>query len=221
MADLMILYRNILFSCVTLMALLSAGKFCPAAPEPAIVQPLGNWTLDVLFEQPRQIVLKSDRQAPLKRFWYTIITVTNNQDIAVDFYPQFELVTDTFQAISAGDGVPISVFEHVKKRHQGRYPFLEYWEKTSNKVLKGSDNTKDIAIIWPDFDTNAKGVQLFISGLSDETVAIEHPVEKDNAGRAARVMLRKTLELSYTLSGDPAFRSDTSLAYADRRWVMR
>ncbi len=32
----------------------------------------------------------------------------------------------------------------------------------------------DIAILWLDFDPKANSIKLFISGLSNETVAIDH-----------------------------------------------
>ena len=67
----------------------------------------------------------------------------------------------------------------------------------------------------------AKGIKLFITGLSNETVAVDHPVAKDQMGKPLRVFLRKTLELSYRLGGDPTFRSDTRLLFESKRWVMR
>ncbi|MHC4361609.1 MAG: hypothetical protein ACYSTZ_02185, partial [Planctomycetota bacterium] len=69
---------------------------------------------------------------------------------------------------------------------------------------------------WPDFDARAKGMKIFVSGLSNETVATDHPIAKDK-----KVYLRKTLELSYDLRGDPALRSDAKLVYQNKRWVMR
>ena len=78
------------------------------------------------------------------------------------------------------------------------------------------DNAKDIAIIWPDFDPSAKGFKLFISGLSNETAVVKHPIIKDKD-----VYLRKTLELDYILRSDPALRSSVKLNYRDKRWVMR
>ena len=59
------------------------------------------------------------------------------------------------------------------------------------------------------------------TGLSNETAVIDHPVAKDQAGRPKKVYLRKTLELSYNLTGDPAFRSDARLIFNGKRWVMR
>jgi len=192
-----------------------------AAPEPAIVQGPGLWTLDVTFEHPQQMVLQSGTQGKLRRFWYTLITLTNKTNDDVDFYPKCELMTDTFQIIPAGRNVSPVVFEQIKRRHQNKYPFLEPLEKAGNRILQGEDNTKDIAIIWPDFDVQAESIQIFMTGLSNETVAIAHPVKKDQTGRPVMVFLRKTLELSYSLRGDPALRSDVGIAYKDKRWIMR
>ena len=52
-------------------------------------------------------------------------------------------------------------------------------------------------------------------------MAIDHPVAKDETGRPVKVFLRKTLELTYSLGGDPNFRSDARLIYRDKHWVMR
>ena len=94
-------------------------------------------------------------------------------------------------------------------------------ENVDNKILQGEDNTKDIAIIWPDFDTKAKSIKLFFGGLSNETISIDHPVAKDKSGKPKPVFLRKTLELNYSLGGDPAYRSTVELIYKGKRWIMR
>jgi len=205
----------------TLVILGVMACICPAAPEPAIVQGPDDWTVNVTFEHPQQIMLQLSGDKKLRRFWYTLITLTNKTKRDVDFYPRCELMTDTFQIIPAGKGMSAAVFEQIKSRHQSKYPFLESLEKTSNKILQGKDNTKDIAIIWPDFDAKAKNIKLFIAGLSNETVAIDHPVDKDDRGKPVKVYLRKTLELSYGISGDPALRSDAKLSYKGKHWVMR
>jgi len=192
-----------------------------AAPEPAIVQGPDEWTIDVTFEHPQQIILQLSGDKEPKRYWYTIITLTNKTNHDVDFYPKCELMTDTFEIIPAGKGMPATVFEQIKKRHQRRYQLLESLENAGNKILQGEDNTKDIAIIWPDFDVRANGIKVFIAGLSNETVAIDHPTAKDQTGKPAKVYLRKTLELSYKLGGDAAFRSNAKLIYEGKRWVMR
>jgi len=192
-----------------------------AAPQPAIVPGPTDWTVDVTFEHPQQIVVRPGGRNEPKRFWYMIVTLTNKTNRDVDFYPKCDLMTDTFQIIPAGKGTPIVVFEQIKRRHQHGYPFLESLEKVDNKILQGQDNTRDIAIVWPDFDARAKNITLFIAGLSNETIVIDHPVAKDKSGKPVRVFLRKTLELNYTLPGDATLRSDVDLSYKGKRWIMR
>jgi hypothetical protein len=207
-------YRTLVISAVI-------TSFCMAAPEPAIVPPVGIWTLDTEFTHPQQIVLHRTSDKKPVRFWYTIITLMNNIDEDVDFYPMCDLMTDTFQITQAGKDVSPLVFEQVKQRHKSRYPFLELLNRSGDRILQGEDNTKDIAVIWPDFDIKAKNIKVFIAGLSNESVAINHPTEKDDLGNPQKVFLRKTLELNYELKGDPALRSSTTLKYKGKRWIMR
>lgn len=198
-----------------------AACVCLAAPEPAIVPAPGQWTVDVEFTHPQQLVLRRSSDNQPVRFWYVILTLTNNTGNDVGFYPKCDLMTDTFQIIPAGRSVAPAVFERIRKRHEKRYPFLEPLDRAGNKILQGEDNTKDVAVIWPDFDVQAKNIGLFITGLSNETVGVDHPVATDETGKPLRVFLRKTLGLSYDLRGDPALRSSFSLAYRGKRWVMR
>ncbi len=198
------------------MACVSLG-----APEPAIVQGPDEWTVDATFEHPQQIILQLGGDKQPRRYWYMIITLTNKTNRDVDFYPKSELMTDTFEIVPAGKGTSAAVFEQIKRRHQGMYPFLESLEKAGNKILQGEDNTKDIAIIWPDFDAQAKGIKIFIAGLSNEAIAIDHPTAKDETGKPVKIYLRKTLELSYKLRGDAAFRSGAKLIYEGKDWIMR
>jgi len=209
------------FVCGTSVLGVVIACVCLAAPKPAIVPGPGQWTIDTVFTHPQQIVLRGGGDGQSTRFWYTIITLTNNTRSDVDFYPKCDLMTDTFRIIPAGKGVTPVVFKQIKRRHESRYPFLEPLEKVGNRILQGEDNTKDIAIIWPDFDIRAKNIKVFITGLSNETAAIDHPIAKDEMGRPIKVFLRKTLELNYSLRGDPALRSDVKLAFKGKRWIMR
>jgi hypothetical protein len=194
---------------------------CLAAPEPAIVPAPGDWTVNLTFEKPQPIELKVGAAGELQRFWYMIVSLTNNTGRDVEFYPKCELMTDTFEITTAERGVPAVVFERLKRRYEGRYPFLEKLERTNSKMLQGEDSAKDIVIIWRDFDSKAKNISIFIAGLSNETAVISHPIAKDENGNPLNVFLRKTLELKYSLSGDPMFRDDAKLLYKGKRWVMR
>jgi hypothetical protein len=204
--------------------LLVVANLSLAAPQPAIVQGPGLWTVEVEFTHPQQIVLGRGPQGP-RTYWYVIATVTNRTGQDVEFYPQCDLVTDTFQIVPAGRRVPPAVFELIKQRHADQYPFVEslddVLEAEDNRILQGEDNTKDIALIWQDFDPEATGFSIFLKGLSNEIAVVDHPVAFDQAGEPVQVFLRKTLELDYSLRGDPALRGALQVAHKDTTWVMR
>ena len=205
----------------TLVVFLVFTSISFAAPEPAVVQGPGLWTLNTIFTNPQQIVLMRTEDNKPVRFWYIIVTMTNDSGQDADFYPKCELVTDTFQIIPAGKGVGTEVFERIKERHKSTYPFLELFGMTDNKILQGSDNTKDIVIIWPDFDPESNNINIFLTGLSNETAVIEYPNIGTQNAEQRQAYLRKTLELSYSIRGNPASLSGASLEYKDKSWVMR
>lgn len=191
-------------------------------PEPAVVQGGSQWTLDIEYDQPQQIMVNLPGQEKAQRFWYIILTLTNNsENMDAPFYPSCDLMTDTFKIVRAGKGVRKDVFRLIKLKHQGSYPFLAPIDEVDNKILQGQDNTVDVAIIWGDFDAKAKEATLFIAGLSNETAAITHPTKKNAAGGAEMIYLRKTLALKYTVGGDPQLRQSANLKFKEKNWVMR
>jgi hypothetical protein len=191
-----------------------------AAPTPAIVQRPGQWTLDVRYEHPQQLVLPYG-PAGEQRFWYMIMTVTNRTGMDVEFYPKCDLMTDTFQIVPAGRAVPAVVFQMIQQRHASRYPLLQSLQSVPNRILEGEDNALDIAIIWQDFDAQASTFQVFVGGLSNEIAVIAHPVAAGEDGKPLPVYLRKSLELNYGFRSDPALRSSVEVVYKDLNWVMR
>ncbi len=192
-----------------------------AAPEPAIVQGPTQWTIDTEYTHPQQIILQNTANNKPMVFWYMIITLTNNTGDDVSFYPKCDLMTDNFQIIPEGKDVTPAIFEQIKLRHKSRYQFLEPISKADNKLLQGEDNTKDIVIIWPDFNGKAKNITLFITGLSNETAVVDHPVAKAPTGQPQKVFLRKTLELKYAVKGNLTSRYDMSADFKGKRWIMR
>ncbi|MBN1817016.1 MAG: hypothetical protein JW828_06620 [Sedimentisphaerales bacterium] len=191
-------------------------------PRPAAVPAIGDWTLEVVYENPQQITMRLPGEEQPRRFWYILLTVTNTSAMAdAPFYPSCEMVTDTFKTIQAGTNTPRAVFDAIKLRHQGVYPFLEALEDVDHKILQGQDHKRDIAIIWPDFDAKAGTVTFFVAGLSNETTVIDHPIETDAAGRPQKVILRKTLGLEYFTGGDAQLRAQTNLTFKSKIWVMR
>lgn len=191
-----------------------------AAPKPAILQKAGHWTVEVKFEHPQQITVPWGVNGQ-SRFWYIIATVTNRTGRDIDFYPNCELLTDTFQVLPAGKGVPPVVFQQIQQRHGSVYQFLEPLEKVDSRILQGEDNAKEIVIAWQDFDTQAESFKVFLGGLSNETAVVRHPVATDQNGQPLQVFLRKTLELNYALHSDPTLRPSVQTVYKGQNWVMR
>jgi hypothetical protein len=156
-----------------------------------------------------------------QRFWYIILTITNDTNQDMPFFPAFYMVTDTFKVIPAEKRMRKVVFDKIKRLNQGSYPFLESLDFVGNRILQGQDNTRDIAVIWPDFDPKAKNINMFFSGLSNEIAVIDHPIKKDAIGSPAKVYLSKTLQLSYAIGGDERLRAYAKLAPTGREWIMR
>jgi len=195
-----------------------------AYPEPTLAGKLNTWDLDVVFSKPQQISVNipgDAKNAPARRFWYVILTVTNNTRDDVDFYPYCDLMTDTLKITPAGKKVMDVVFKKIQLIQQPRYPFIERLGVANNRILQGKDNAKDIAVIWPDFDGKTKKIDMFIGGLSNETVVIKHPVKKDKNGNPKKVYLQKTLQLKYAIGGNKKFRSDAKMKFLSKHWIMR
>lgn len=190
-------------------------------PKPSLVDKDGQWTLDIQYEHPRQISVNVPGNSQPQRYWYMIVSLTNNTDREIPFYPAAELVTDTFQTVPSGCVVQQQLYEEVKRRHRGSYPFLECLDFTDHLIRNGNDNTRDFVFFWPDFDSKADQVRFFIGGLSNETAAVQHPIQVDSLGNPVRIYLQKTLELTYNIGVDPSLRSQASLNFEGQGWVMR
>jgi len=209
---------------ILIIAFILSGMAIDAgsAPKPVSVQRAGQWTLDVQYSQPLQIAVGIPGQPIPQRFWYIILTMTNNASKEeASLIPSCELVTDTFKTIPAGKNVPKEVFEQIKAKHEGQYPFLESMDFPDMRIRRGADNARDIAIIWPEFDPKANIISLFIAGLSNEATVINDPVKKDEAGAPVKVYLQKTLQLNYLNATDPALREQAGLTFQKQSWVMR
>ena len=201
---------------------LSVSTAVAAYPEPEVVQKGKQWTLNVDYSAPEQITLQLPDQKKPQRFWYIILSVTNETSLdEVEFYPLCRLTTDTFQEIPADKQVSVVVFNTVKDKHKGTYPFLESLDFKDHRVSRGEDNTRDFAIIWPDFDPKAKRVNLFVGGLSNETAVVEHPEKKDEDGNSEKIFLQKTLQLKYAVAGDEKLRATATMKEIEQSWVMR
>lgn len=194
-----------------------------AAPKPALVPADGVWQLDIEFHgQPQQITITMPGDAEPRSFWYLPYTITNNTDHEVRFYPQFDLLTDTLKLYHAGEGVRQPIFEAIRERYNSTIPLLEPESMITGRILLGADNARDSLVIFPDFDPEATSVSIFVAGLSNENVIVEHPtLTEDEEAQPKQVLLRKTLRMQYRIVGDAINPGQRVLLYHSLDWIMR
>ncbi|MBN2210551.1 MAG: hypothetical protein JW709_04070 [Sedimentisphaerales bacterium] len=203
------------------LLVLTAGLCVWAAPKPSLVPEPGLWQLDIqLHGQPQQInvVLPGDTEPT--RFWYLLYTITNNTGEDVNFYPRADLFTDTLLTYTGGAKSRRQVFEAIRQRHATAIPLLEMESQVTGPILQGEDNARDTVAIFEEFDPQATKVQIFISGLSNETVQVKNPMGAQGK-ESDTVLLRKTLALDYQVPGDEYNPANRVLLYRGRNWIMR
>ncbi|MFQ5489458.1 MAG: hypothetical protein ACE5GE_01945 [Phycisphaerae bacterium] len=212
--------RYILF-----LAGLMALPFGPAdaAPKPALA--LGHWQLDFAFHDPARISVTLPGDDRPSTVWYVLYSVTNLTGREVDFYPVFDLVTDTFQVVEGGRGIHPDVYQAIRDRHARQYPFFTMPKDVLGTLRQGEDNTRTAAIAFRDFDPQASRFTVYVAGLSGEMARVANPTfnrdlpESDN--NRPFFVLRKTLAVTYELPGDAQSRNLADPIRVKREWVMR
>lgn len=211
--------------------LLAASVLCAASvvfgqatrPEPALAS--SAWTLNFKFQDPQRLSVVEPGKAEPTVYWYMLYTVENQTDQEVDFYPEFQLVTDTMQTITSGQDVSPEAFRSVFRRAND--PALLAPERIAGRILRGKDRARHGVAIWKDFDPKAKGFTIYVGGLSGEVMRWKNPAfdaEKPvKQGNQKYFLLRKTLAIPYTLPGSEGSRSSaTPRRNAEgQKWVMR
>jgi hypothetical protein len=198
-----------------------------ATPQPAPV-PL-SWQLDIDVKTPRAISVLLPGAKAMQTFWYMVYTVTNRTGSDQTFVPEFTLYTDTGQVLKAGTQVPADVFDFVTRAVND--PHLRDSVNVTGKLLQGADNAKTGVAIWPDFDAQAGSFDVFVGGLSGESVEISLPapvevVQRTLTGTTQQVtkdkmVLSKTLQLQYSVPGEAASRPQAVPSLEKKDWVMR
>lgn len=192
-------------------------------PGPAVIPPAGVWQLDIqLNGHLQRIAVALAGSDEPKTYWYQLYTVTNNTGEDIEFYPQFEIFTDTFKLYPANTTIRRPVFEAIRDRYSKSIPLLEPEELITGKILFGRDNARDSVAVFEQFDPNATKVMIFVAGLSNETIRLDNPTDLDaETGMPKKVLLRKTLMLEYQVVGDKYNPQARALVYRNRDWLMR
>jgi hypothetical protein len=210
---------------LAVLALLCASA--ATAPKPQDVAT--KWELGFESNQPRPIRLQVPGEKTLSTFWYIPYTVTNQTDDEQIFVPEFVLYTDTGQILQAGKNVPSVVFTAIQK--ELNEPLLkDMVDISKGSFLRGANNARQGVMIFTDIDPEAGSFDIFVGGLSGETVKIQPPnpigVETRVDGNKrvemkSEVFLSKTRKLHYSLPGEASARFTTPPILESDTWVMR
>lgn len=206
-----------------LCVIIGLSSWAQARPKPSLSPE--SWELKFRFEEPRRISVFLPGQEKPVVYWAMIYKVTNLTGREVNWYPDFELVTDSLQVVRSERKVSPEAFREIK--NQVGDPLLLPPEKVTGRLLRGEDQARHGVAIFRDFDPKAKSFKIFVSGLSGEFVRLKNPafVSKNPEGPENQryFTLRKTLEIPYKFPGSETTRR---LARPQREvekqtWIMR
>ncbi len=194
-----------------------------AAPKPSPASP--SWQLEFEFHDPGRISLVLPGDDHATTYWYLLYSVTNNTGREVEFYPSFDLVTDTLKVVEGGSGIHPAAYQAIRKRYAKLYPFFVAPREAAGVLRQGTDHKLTSAIALLDFDPRASEFTMHVAGLSGETARVPNPAydpDKPESDKNMRFfVLRKTLAVTYELPGDPQSRNLATPRRVKREWVMR
>lgn len=167
-------------------------------------------------------------------YWYLPYTVINRSAATQRFFPTFQLVTQDLKVIDTDTGIRPLVFNAIRERHRVTHKYLVHPTQAIGELRTGEDNARESVAIWRDVDLTGNRFKIFVAGLSGEARLVPNPAydpkqpQPASSAEGARensnpkyFTLRKTLELSYTLPGSEATRSEVEPVLERVRWVMR
>lgn len=213
-----------LLQCMSL-CMLSAATSQPA---PVAIEPSAapvSWELNFRFQDPERVSVVVPGKAEPVVYWFMLYVVENPGNEEVDFYPRFELVTNTLQVIPSEIRVSPEAFRAIERRAEN--PLLVTPERAIGKLLRGKDRARHSVAIFKDFDPKATSFTIFVSGLSGEFRREKNPAfdasKPESETNKRYFTFRKTLAIPYKFPGSPATRRSVAPErLADKQqWLMR
>jgi hypothetical protein len=119
------------------------------------------------------------------------------------FAPRVELFTDKGEIIRSGRGVPTEVTRRLRGLLQNK--LLEDENQIIGDLRQGKEHAKDGLLIWSATDLGSNDLTIFLTGLSNDTEQVAHPVTGE------KIVLRKTLRLDYRVAGNADERGSDSV----------
>jgi len=200
-----------------------SAAFGRAAPQASLAP--ASWQLDFTFHDPQRLIVKLPGDTRETTLWYMLYEVTNNTGQDVQFYPSFQLVTDTLRVVDGGSDISPSVYDVIAARHKKEFPFLARPTQVTGLLLQGEGNARSSVAVFTDFDRDADRFTVYVSGLSGELASVPNPAfdrrREDSEENMRSFILRRTLAVLYDLPGDPQTRAHATPIRRTREWVMR
>ncbi len=170
------------------------------------------WELKFEVGTPTRVVVSTPNDPSPKAYWYLTYTVANHTGRELTFLPCFEMLDSSGRVTRSDRLIPAAVFATVQQR-EGKQ-FLEPALRIAGELRIGDDQMRDGVAIWPEAEANLSRFTVFASGFSGESTTITGPDNKP-------VILRKSLQLDYAVSGDRRFASDNAVEETSRSFIMR
>ena len=215
--------KSIKYILISAVVLGSMTGVLRAVPKPKVNSQ--SWQLKFDYHDLQRIKVVLPGDSTPTTFWYLLYTVTNESGREIDFYPSFELVTESLEVITGGENISPTVYDAIKARYKKTYPFLCDATQVSGKLLQGTDNCRTSAVVFRDFSAEANSLTVYVAGLSGEVVQVSNPKfdSKKVAGNDNKPFfaLRKTLAISYDVPGDSKTREEAVAIRQSQEWVMR
>lgn len=212
------MFKPKLLCSLSLLALAAAANVVSAYPEPS-KYPV-SWELKFEYDTPRRVVVEIPGSDVPKAYWYMTYTVTNKTDKEQEFLPVFTLVTKAGKVVRSDKGVPKAVFDKIKARSGNK--LLESPIKIAQTILVGDDEAKDGVAIWEEPEAEMGSFSIFVGGLAGEHTALTDSNGQPVMNKDGKpIILFKTLQLDYTVSGDEVYPGIDPIDKTHQRWVMR
>lgn len=207
-----------LLTCVGLLATATFTTPAPARyPQPSLY-PV-TWELSFKYDNIRRIVVEVPGEKSPKAYWYMTYVATNNTSEEQVFLPTFEMVTKSGKVVSANNERSRSVFDAVAARERSKP--LQGDLQLQGRILVGEDQAKYGVAIWEEPEAELGSVSIYVSGLSGEISPLTDSAGKPMLDKDGKpIVLRKTLQVDYTVRGDELYANDTVVKTGES-WVMR
>ena len=195
-------------------------------PEPS-PYPL-TWELTFEHKEPKRIVVAVPNSPAPKAYWYMPYTVTNEGEETQTFIPQFELMSEDGRIVRARKDVPRAVLDRIRSIEQNS--LMVPPTRVGGEIQPGVDQARDSVAVWEEPDPDMGTFRIFAGGLSGEFVELKNKTTGEvlKNAKGEPLVLRKTLQLTYSVNGDEVYPGEDVVREGEGRigknakvWVMR